>query len=629
VQPTSRFNIDTRTVDELRGGRFGALIRVTNDVPIIVERSMYWDTLGYTFSGGTNATGIRMMQAPLGGDNPGDGGGPGVPGVYPGFQYTPPTARPYLSLNDFAGVDQSSPAYTRFRNYVDRALANNPDYAYTPTHAVMMFRLTNQEKYITHAIAKVDAMVMEAEAEIAAGRRAPLAGDSYLDVGWYIEQLAFTYDYGYSRLTPTQRSRWEALANQAIFNVWHPNQAKWGSTTHTWSGWSINDPGNNYHFSFLKATMLWAWATQSQDLLTFLQTQKFTKLVEYYAELPGGGSREGTGYGTAHGNLFNNYLYWKASTNENLALLTSHTRDTIDYWVHATVPTRNKFAPIGDQSRSSVPDIYDYHENLVHQAVVLSPGTEQAKHGVWWLQNNSIGPVTSTFNSWGDLLPYPTTPAVPTERAYHARGVGAFFARSGWDTGATWFALVAGPYDQSHAHHDQGSITFYKNDWLVVTSNIWSHSGIHQEDEEHNNLRFIRSNGSTIAQRDSETVQSSMTYTDQGGLVRVNADLGNAYSNNRQLVVNWTRDLEFSGNTLAIHDVCTVGAGVTPIFQLHVPVQPVLQPDNTITAGALRIVPMHAVTTNFVQMADDHSKGWRVELRNSAGCEFRVELRAQ
>ncbi len=120
-----------------------------------------------------------------------------------------------------------------------------------------------------------------------------------------------------------------------------------------------------------------------------------------------------------------------------------------------------------------------------------------------------------------------------------------------------------------------------------------------------------------------------MTYTDQGGIVRVNADLGNAYSNNRQWVVNWTRDLEFSGNTLAIHDVCTVGAGVTPIFQLHVPVQPVTQPDNSIVAGTLRIVPMHAVTANFVQMTGDHSKGWRVELRNNAACEFRVELRAQ
>ena len=84
-----------------------------------------------------------------------------------------------------------------------------------------------------------------------------------------------------------------------------------GRHAHPWSGWSICDPGNNYHFSFLRATMLWAWrASQSLPAgSSFLQTQKFGPLVDYYAQLPGGGSREGTGYGTAQKNLFENYLY--------------------------------------------------------------------------------------------------------------------------------------------------------------------------------------------------------------------------------------------------------------------------------------------------------------------------------
>jgi hypothetical protein len=60
VAPTSRFSIDTTTIDELRDASFGAVIEVTNDVPIVVERSMYWDANGVLFSGGTNATGIRL-----------------------------------------------------------------------------------------------------------------------------------------------------------------------------------------------------------------------------------------------------------------------------------------------------------------------------------------------------------------------------------------------------------------------------------------------------------------------------------------------------------------------------------------------------------------------------------------
>jgi hypothetical protein len=60
VPATSRFNIDTGTITELHDESFGAVIEVTNAVPIIVERSMYWDSNGFQFSGGTNATGIRL-----------------------------------------------------------------------------------------------------------------------------------------------------------------------------------------------------------------------------------------------------------------------------------------------------------------------------------------------------------------------------------------------------------------------------------------------------------------------------------------------------------------------------------------------------------------------------------------
>ena len=33
-------------------------------------------------------------------------------------------------------------------------------------------------------------------------------------------------------------------------------------------------------------------------------------------------------------------------------------------------------------------------------------------------------------------------------------------------------AIVAGPYNESHAHQDQGSFTLFSGDWLAVTANI-------------------------------------------------------------------------------------------------------------------------------------------------------------
>ena len=418
--------------------------------------------------------------------------------AYPGFEYKLPATRPFISLSQYTQTNKGAPAYGRFKSAADQALAGRAPYGYSATHSVIMHALTSNAAYIDDAITRVETMVAQAETAIAGGGRPLISGDSYLEVGSALQGLALAYDHGYSRLTDLQRERWAGFAEQTLQNVWNPKSASWGGKPHPWSGWSVCDPGNNYHFSFLRATMLWALASHSKTWLEFLQTQKFPPLIDYYAQLPGGGSREGTGYGTAQMNLFLNYLYWSASTTENLASLTPHTRQTIDYWIHATVPTLDRYAPIGDQSRSSMPELYDYHENLVHTAVVLSPGTMEARRGAWWLKNNSVKDITNSFNVHGDLLQVPEEPLAPTDLVYHATGVGALFARSSWSTDATWLAVVAGKYDQSHAHQDQGSFTLFRRNWLAVTGNIWSKSGINQNVGAHNGLRFERADGTTI-----------------------------------------------------------------------------------------------------------------------------------
>ncbi len=60
VPATSRFTIDSATITELQNESFGGDISVTKAVPIIVEESLYWDSNGFQFSGGTNATGVPL-----------------------------------------------------------------------------------------------------------------------------------------------------------------------------------------------------------------------------------------------------------------------------------------------------------------------------------------------------------------------------------------------------------------------------------------------------------------------------------------------------------------------------------------------------------------------------------------
>jgi len=546
--------------------------------------------------------------------------------IYPGFTYHLPANRPFISLQDYAHAVPGTSAYDRFKSYVDAAVDGHPDYGYTPADAVIMYALTGEAKYIDHAISEVEAFVASEESRAASGCSLEASGDSYLEVGPFIEEVALTYDRGYAKLSSSQRARWEAYMEQAVTNVWDPANARWGGRSCPWSGWSINNPGNNYFFSFMKATQLWALASKSSKWLTFLQTYKFPLLADYYAKIPGGGSREGSGYGTAQKNLFENYRMWKASTGEDLAALSTHERDTIDYWVYATVPTLDRFAPIGDQSRVSEPELYDYHENLVREAVMNSPGTAQAKRGVWWLDRNTVTSL-SGFNRRGGLLIPSDTAQIPSALTYHATGVGQFFARSSWDTDASWLQVTAGPYDESHAHQDQGGFAFYKGAWLAVTSNIWSHSGIHQEVGAQNVLRFSK-NGSVIGQNESV---STMTPSTSGGVTSVHADLTNAYSRHSGDVQSWTRDFRYEGNTLNVHDICRAASGVSAVFQLHVPVKPTLQSDGSIKAGNLLVTPRQAVSVKLVEMRTvdgDFNSGWRIELTNASGCEYSVDLTA-
>lgn len=584
--------------------------------------------------------------------------GPGQPEIYPGYTYNLPAQRPFISLNDFNAASRSGEAFTRLKAQVDDAVRvtnilpatttyeqmvsalNSDHYGYSVVDSVLMYRLTGETQYIDQALRMMTLFIASENRKIDAGTQPAIAGDSYLDVGPLLEQVALSYDYGYSRLTPTERATWEAYASQTLHNLWNPASARWGSVNRPWSGWSINDPGNNYYYSFLKATSLWALATKNTTLISFLQQQKFTQMVPFFSKLTGGGSREGTGYGTAMGSLFENYRYWKSSTGEDLSALSPHANDTIDYWIHATVPTLDYYAAIGDQARSSMPLMFDYQRKLVEEAVALSPESAAARRGTWWLNRikvtdggsgSVVGRMRYNYNFRYDLLARSSGEQAPSSLSYDASGVGALFARSDWSTSASWMSLVAGVYDQSHAHQDQGSFSFYKNGWLAVTSNVYSRSGINQGVALQNILRF-EANGAVIGQNNTALTK---TIDDSAGVLQITANLSPAYSRNAQQVANWTRTLTYqrSVHTLRVRDQCTVAQGVQAVWQLHVPVRPTQELDGTILAGSLRIKPVQpaAPTVTIVDMhalSSEFSTGYRLELRAASGCEFIVELQA-
>ena len=456
-----------------------------------------------------------------------------------------------------------------------------------------------------------------------------------------IADVASTMTACAGSITSSQRTRWSAYAEQAVWNVWNYNNAQWGGRSHPWSGWSINNPGNNYYYSFVEATMYWALASGNSTWFNFLRDNKLAALQAYFARLPGGGSSEGTGYGTSHMRLFSLYRIWRDATGMDLANASSHASDSIPYWIHATVPTMDRFAPIGDQARSSVPDLYDYHRRLVLEARSVNTNPVIQNQATWWLNNISIARMGSGFNYRYDLLPAGTTATPPTDLIYHARGAGHLFARTGWTRDAMWLAIVAGPYNESHAHQEQGGFTLFARDWLAVTENIWSHSGIQQGTPVHNVVRFERADPDArqcaaprgdVVVHQCETPQSRarLTVTPRAdGGVTAQADLTPVYRGNPALE-SWQRRIDFAGRTLRVKDDFRLGAGTRAIFQVNVPERPVVQ-GNEAVAGRLRIRVLEPASARLSVHAwsdedpQEFRRGWRVDVAGGQS-GYTVEL---
>jgi hypothetical protein len=115
-----------------------------------------------------------------------------------------------------------------------------------------------------------------------------------------------------------------------------------------------------------------------------------------------------------------------------------------------------------------------------------------------------------------------------------------------------------------------------------------------------------------------------------GGRIRVDADLSAAYLP-ADGVDAWTRRLWLDGNGLLVLDQFTVDGDVEAVFQVNVPVEPVIA-GGVATAGALRVVPILPADATFtvvdwqaVDPAEYSGGGYKIEIRGS-GERFAVRL---
>jgi hypothetical protein len=257
---------------------------------------------------------------------------------------------------------------------------------------------------------------------------------------------------------------------------------------------------------------------------------------------------------------------------------------------------------------------------------------------MWWLNNISIRQMSGTFNLRDNIFKLPDAPQKPTALAYLSPGVGDLFARTSWDTAATWLHVKAGLYNQSHAHQDQGSVEIYNQTWLAVTENMNTHSGIEQGTEVHNVLLFLANGGTdTIGQEQSDSA-AKLDFKDDGAILSVSADLSNLYRKAKQ-VQAWRRSVVFDrpANAITVRDTFAATTGITAAWQLNTPVQPVVQGDS-IVAGALAVTPLDAdAQVRILEWSkarsdagwkDEYPSGWKIMLtRPATATTFAVRLK--
>jgi hypothetical protein len=584
----------------------------------------------------------------FGGDQPGGGGGGGeTPDdeqpttdeelADPVF----PTQHPRIYLGSQgqrlkAALASKTPAARKLQERVDAWVGGTTIWGFEAWNAALIGALTGDPKYCTKAVSTIEAQVVAAEATIASGNKPEVANNSYLHIGEMLGDLALVYDWCHTTVTEAQRDRWFKYANQAIHNVWNPDSSTWGGKSMPWTGWAVNNPANNYYYSFLRATMLVGLATKGEfpDGDKWINQFRTVKLANqlvpmFNADLVGGGSREGTGYGVAMRGLFTLYDFWQATTGEQIALLSPHTKTSMYAFMHQVMPTLDRIAPIGDHARDRAAPFYDYQRHYLAVLAHLNANDANAGRALTLLAGSNVPAMSAQFMVAYDFLyenaDITAKPLAGLNTAYHAKGIGQVYARSSWDKDATWVGLIAGPYTEEHAHQDQGSLLLYKGGWLAHDAVVHTHSGIVQSADLHALVRI--DNGSTVIKQSLGT-KSAITALHKGnGYVHVAADITPAYKNNAAVQMV-QRELVFvQPNVVVVYDRVRTSAGTNQTWQLPTPVSPAISGNAATITNAghnlrvTRIAPSAAQMSvhSFAGTADFTTGGFRLDERLAGG----------
>jgi len=517
-------------------------------------------------------------------------------------------------------VQNNAPEWVTLKTNVDDEMGSIDYYSCSPENIALVYLLTREPQYAAAALNWAqDSMTLD------------VRSDSYLEFGEYMRRVALVLNYCWDAFTPAQRTQLSNYLDAWTYELWFNNQG---------SGWGLNDPGNNYHMAFLEGTAFAGYALREAghpNAHTYIgvlldKLNHSGGVMDYLnTRVLGGDWHEGVNYGErSKQRLYAALSVIASMTGDNYFTRSPFFANSIFYAHYQLQPGNAYIYPGGDLARTSVMPVSPDERDFIQLAVYWLPDSDARKYGQWYLEqiipDYSCPDGTWRWYFYKDMIFKLSLPSLAQNTlplSYRAAGTEWCNFRSGWDADATCVSLSGSPIiDQSHAHHDVGSFTIWKRDWLAMDASTLSNSGILWEPGAHNMLHVAGRE-----RRDVPSVPGLTRYWDEALFSYAQVNGTNLFRQRGEeedilLLNEWTREFVYlKPDTVVVYDRVAPKPGSAYKLRFHFPVKPILA-SGLYTAshkgGGISLLPLVSGAANIVKDTDLEgdplgSNCWRVQ----------------
>jgi hypothetical protein len=365
--------------------------------------------------------------------------------------------------------------WTEFKELIDRGIS----YPTQAWHWALIYMMNHDPSYAQEAINQtMDAII-----------NAPRDGfnKNYLNANDVIRRVTLVYDWLYDLLTPQQRATMRDYVNMLLTEIWNP----FDNETNTWSGWGINNPGNNFYYEFILCTTLAGIAfaydnpnpptlpfngTDYTDILEFLDAKLNQQAIPEWLNLHGrgGGWHEGSHYMlTALRKFYEALLVLRDAGGTDYFTTLNFPRENTLFQIYIIQPGRKVVSPGGDMAMDAAGSINAYERQVWYLLADGLQGTPESEYIEYVIHNV---PVTPSFNyqvTWAHrfLLYNPNLPMRNFNQlplSYFANGLGWVNSRSSWaDLQQLRKTAGAPAFRPEFFHHLQGRLASGRSGGLL------------------------------------------------------------------------------------------------------------------------------------------------------------------